>query len=87
MEEPIPNNNEFKAAEHALRKIGSNLWFSALSDEWKDYLISNTLEHFDTYEISIHEAAKSMIGVYREVVSRNPELLEQNPWQAMITNK
>ncbi len=84
MTEPIPNNNEVEAAEFALRKVGSNLWFSGLSGEWQDFLVSNTLEYFNTYQLSMHEAASNMVRVYQELVAKNPELLEQNPWQAKL---
>ena len=47
MTEPVPNNNEFNAAEAALRKIGSNMWFGSLNDEWQDFMVSNTVEIFD----------------------------------------
>ncbi len=51
MTEPIPCNNEFEAAEKALRDIGSNLWFGGLSEEWQDFLVSNTVECFDNYQL------------------------------------
>lgn len=79
MSEPIPNDNEFEAAENALKKVGSNLWFSGLSEEWKEFLTANTVEHFDTYEISMEDAAASLIKVYQELVANNPEILDQNP--------
>ena len=81
MNEPIPNNNEFEAAEIALRKVGSNLWFSNLSAEWQDFLVSNTLEHFDNYELSMQEAAISMISVFQKMVEMNPAIVDQNPWE------
>jgi hypothetical protein len=84
LKEPIPNNNEFEFAECALRKIGSNLWFSGLSDEWQDFLTSNTVEHFDTYEITIEVAASNMLRVYQELVTNNPGILGQNPWDAIL---
>lgn len=84
MKEPIPNNNEFEAAEHALRKIGSNLWFSGLSEEWQDFLVSNTVEHFDTYQVSMQEAASSMIKVIQDLLEKHPEILQQNPWDTNI---
>ncbi|MBB5211414.1 hypothetical protein [Microbulbifer hydrolyticus] len=84
MKEPIPNNNEFEAAEIALRKIGSNLWFSSLSAEWQDFLVSNTLEHFDTYDLSMHQAATSMISVFQKIVEMNPAILEKNPWETTM---
>ncbi|WP_067515893.1 hypothetical protein [Endozoicomonas ascidiicola] len=84
MSEPLPGNNELYAAEQALRKIGSNVWFSGLSDEWQDFLISNTVEHFDTYELSMHEAAMIMIQVFQKLIGNNPELLQLNPWETVL---
>lgn len=77
---PQPNNNEFSAAEVALRKIGSNLWFSGLPEQWQNFLTSNTVELFDTYEITIEQAANRMIEVYQQLVSSNPEVLALDPW-------
>lgn len=87
MLEAEPNNNEFEAAERALRSAGSNLWFSGLSDEWQDFLVSNTVEHFDTYVISIEQAANQMLQVYHQLVAGNPEILDQNPWEVTITQR
>ena len=84
MQESIPNNNEFEAAESALRKIGSNLWFSSLSEEWQDFLTSNTVEHFDTYELTMEQAAAALVKVYQVLVSNNPRILEQNPWKITL---
>lgn len=84
MSEPIQNNNEFQLAEKALRDIGSNLWFGGLSDEWQDFLVSNTLEFFDNYDVTIQEAANAMIGVYQQLVSNDPSILESNPWDISI---
>jgi len=81
--EPTPNNNESDAAEKALRNIGSNLWFGGLSDEWQDFLISNTVEHFDTYEVSMQDAATNMLKAIQVIISKNPDLLDQNPWQVV----
>lgn len=81
-----PNNNEFDAAEQALRKIGSNLWFGGLSEEWKDFMRSQTVEQFDNYEISIEQAAANLIQVYQELVNNNPGILSQNPWSLLLKN-
>jgi hypothetical protein len=80
MTEPVPGNNEFKAAEDALRKIGSNLWFGDVSDEWQDFLIFNTVECFDNYEVNILEAATSIINIYQKMVRADPGILQSNPW-------
>lgn len=85
MTNPIHSNNEFKAAENSLKKIGSNLWFGGLSEEWQDFLISNTVDFFDSYEVSMDNAASNMIRVYQKLVTKNPELLVKNPWQATLT--
>lgn len=86
MQEPIPDNNEFEAAERALRKIGSNLWFSGLSEEWQDFLTSNTVDHFDTYDLTMEQAATALIQVYQDLVSKSPGILEQNPWHVILGN-
>ncbi|MCP5207062.1 MAG: hypothetical protein H7A01_07660 [Hahellaceae bacterium] len=84
MNEPIPNNNEFEAAESALRKVGSNVWFSGLSEEWRDFLVSNTLEQFDNYQMTMLEAAQNMISVFQELVNSNPGILDENPWEVVV---
>lgn len=81
MNDPRPNNNEFHAAEQELRKIGSNLWFGGLSDEWQDFLVSHTVECFDTYESSLPEAANLMISIYQVVVNAEPGMLHKDPWK------
>jgi hypothetical protein len=84
MTETLPNNNEFNAAEVALRKIGSNLWFGGLTDEWQDFLVSNTVETFDTYELSIDQAAQKMIEVFQQLLAADPSLLNKNPWETKV---
>ncbi len=84
MTEPIPDNNEFESAEKALRAIGSHLWFGSLSDEWQYFLISNTVECFDTYEVTMQEAANTMIGIYKKLVQTDPSILLSNPWSAEL---
>jgi len=84
MTETLPNNNEFNAAEAALRKIGSNLWFGGLTDEWQDFLVSNTVETFDTYELSIDQAAQKMIEVFQQLLAADPSLLNKNPWETKV---
>ena len=83
-EEPTPDNNEFKAAEDALRKLGSNLWFGGLPEQWKDFLISNTVDFFDSYEVSMEQAARELIRVYRELIAANPDILQEDPWASDI---
>lgn len=87
MAEPEPKNNEFDAAEKELRKIGSNMWFSGLNDEWQGFLIANTVEHFDTYEVTMNQAAQSLINVFQKLVNANPEILQQNPWKVVLNPK
>jgi hypothetical protein len=84
MNEPIPSNNEFNAAEKALRRIGSNLWFGGLSEEWQDFLVSNTVECFDNYQVTMQEAANLIIGKYQQIVNSNPSILQLNPYNANI---
>lgn len=84
MTESIPDNNEFDAAEEELRKIGSNLWFGGLSEQWQDFLVSNTVEFFDTYEVSMQQAASELIRIYKVLVSADPCILQENPWDADI---
>lgn len=84
MNEPIPDNNEFKAAEKSLRDIGSNLWFVGLSVEWQDFLVQNTVECFDNYQITIQEAASAIIGIYQKMVNTDPNILQKNPWNTNL---
>ncbi|HQT01972.1 MAG TPA: hypothetical protein PLU46_03770 [Thiotrichales bacterium] len=84
MTEPVPNNNEFEAAEKALRDIGSNLWFGGLSDEWQDFLVSNTVGCFDNYQLTMKEAANTIIGIYQQMVNADPSILQSNPWNTNI---
>lgn len=84
MTAPNPNNNEFGAAEKELRLIGSNLWFGGLSEEWQDFLIRNTVEFFDNYEVTMHQAAQEMVGVYQKLVSVDPGILDLNPWETNL---
>ena len=84
MKEPIPDNNEFAAAELALRKGSSNLWFSGLSEEWQEFLVANTVETFDSYQLTMDEAASNMIRIYQEIVAKNPAIIDQNPWEVIV---
>jgi hypothetical protein len=82
--ESKPNNNEFEAAEIALRKIGSKLWFGGLTDEWQDFLKSNTVEIFDTYELTLEQAASKMIEMFQRLLAADPSLLEKDPWATTL---
>jgi hypothetical protein len=84
MTEPIPDNNELDAAEEELRKIGSNLWFGGLSEQWQDFLVSNTVEFFDTYEVSMQQAASELIRIYKVLANADPCILQKNPCDADI---
>ncbi|MEM7782159.1 MAG: hypothetical protein AAF623_02315 [Planctomycetota bacterium] len=84
MTEPKPNNNEFKAAEEALRSVGSNLWFGGLSHVWQEFLVSNTVECFDTYQLTLREAASEIIGNYQKMVTANPSILQSDPRKTNI---
>lgn len=87
MKDPIPNNNEFEAAELTLRKGASNLWFSGLSEEWQEFLVANTVETFDNYQLSMDEAASNMIRIYQEIVAKNPAAMDQNPWEVIVPDE
>lgn len=87
MKEPVPYHNEFEAAERALRKIGSTLWFSGLSNEWQDFLAANTVEHFDTYQVTMEQSAADLVRIYQALVFKNPGILEQNPWNVTLANE
>lgn len=84
MKEPGAIDEEFKAAEEALRKIGSNLWFGGLSEQWQAFLVSNTVDFFDNYEVSMHQAASELIRIYQVLVNADPSILQENPWDADI---
>lgn len=64
-----PFNNEFEEAEKALRKTGSNVWFSGLPEELQYYLVSNTVECFDTWDMSMEQAATQVISAFQEMSS------------------
>jgi len=81
MSDPIPDNNEFEAAENAIRKIGSHLWFGGLTPEWQDFLVSNTVETFDQYEVTMDQAAQKLIEFYVEIAQAYPEAKTMNPWE------
>jgi hypothetical protein len=87
MKEPIPNNNELEAAKEALRKGASNLWFGGLSEEWQEFLVANTVEIFDSYQLSMAEAASRMIRIYQEIAAKNPEAMDQNPWEVILPSE
>jgi len=75
------NNNEFEAAETAIRNIGSHLWFGGLTSEWQDFLVSKTVETFDQYEVTMDLAAQKLIEFYVEIVQAYPEAKTMNPWE------
>jgi len=68
----------------ALRNGGSNLWFSRLSEEWQEFLVANTVETFDSYQLTMDEAASDMIRVYQEIVANNPAVIDQYPWEIIV---
>ncbi len=84
MKAPVPDNNEFEAAEKALRDIGSNVWFGGLSKEWQEFLVSNTVECFDNYQVTIQQAANEIIKIYQKLVNSDPSILQSNPWDTEI---
>lgn len=80
MKQPEPHNNEFKAAEQALRNIGSHLWFGGLPEAWQEYLIAHTVECFDNYEVTMDQAANAVLKVYQDWILAYENLLELDPW-------
>ena len=80
MSNPTPNSDEFEAAETAIRKIGSHLWFGDLTPEWQGFLVANTVETFDQYEVTMDQAAQKLIEFYVEIVQAYPEAKTMNPW-------
>jgi len=79
MSDPTPKSNEFKAAEMAIRKIGSQSWFDGLTPEWHDFLVSKTVETFGQYEVTMDLAAQKLIEFYVEIVQAYPEAKTMNP--------
>ncbi len=85
MNEPLKDNNEFGAAEEALRQIGSNLWFGGLSNEWQGFLVANTVQFFDDHHASMLQSAEQVIAAYQAIVRADPSVLQQNPRDTNIT--
>jgi hypothetical protein len=81
MSDSTLNSNEFEAAETAIRKIGSHSWFNGLTPEWQDFLVSNTVETFGQYEVTIDQAAQKLIEFYVEIAQAYPEAKTMNPWE------
>jgi hypothetical protein len=81
MADLTPNNNEFEAAETALRKIGSHSWFGDLTPEWQGFLVSNTVDTFAHYEVTMDQAAQKLIEFYVEIIQAYPEAKTMNPWE------
>jgi hypothetical protein len=79
MDELIPKNNEFAAAEKALRKLGSNLWFGGLTEEWKEYLCAHAVEVFDMFEMPISEAAQIVLNALTETSKLEPAIMQTPP--------
>ena len=69
----------FKEAESSLRRLGSNLWFGGLSEAWREFLILNTVDFFENYEVTMIQAAEEVIKLYRRVVSLDPAILRKDP--------
>ncbi len=44
----------------------------------------NTVEFFDNYEVTMHQAAQEMVGVYQKLVSVDPGILDLNPWETNL---
>jgi hypothetical protein len=84
MSDPIPNDNEFEAAEKAIRNLGSNSWFGDLTPHWQDFLVSHTVETFKRYEVTMDQAAQKLIEFYVEMTVTHPEAKTLNPWEARL---
>jgi hypothetical protein len=84
MSDPISYNNEFEAAEKAIRNLGSNSWFGDLTSHWQDFLVSHTVETFNRYEVTMDQAAQKLIEFYVEITLTCPEAKTMNPWEARL---
>ena len=80
MSYPTPKSDELEVAETAIRKIGSHLWFSDLTPEWQKFLVSNAVQTFEQYEVTMDQAARKMIEYYVEIVQDYPEPKKMNTW-------
>jgi len=85
--DPVPNNEEYDAAERALRDTGSNSWFGTLQEDWQVVLICSTVECFDTYKVSMQEASSLIIKNYQQLVDINPKIMDEEPWSANLRIK
>lgn len=79
MTDQAPNINELSTCERALRKVGSNLWFGGLSNEWQDFLVSHTVECFDMYEVSMLHAAQMIINIFQQMLLHEPDAIQESP--------
>ena len=84
MTDTISKGSEFAAAEKAIREIGSDPWFDGLTPEWRDFLVSNTVETFKKYEVTLDQAAQKLIEFYVEISFTYPEAKTMNPWESNI---
>jgi len=73
MSAPTPNTSAFAAAESAICKLGSHYWFSGLTREWQDFLVSKTVETFNQYQVTMDQAAQKLIEFYVEITQAYPE--------------
>ena len=85
MSDPISNEDQLDAAEHAIRKIGSDPWFADLTPDWQRFLVSHTVETFGRYEVTMEQAAQKLIEFYVEITLDYPEAKSMNPWEARLT--
>ena len=85
MNDPTPSDSQLKAAEKAIRKIGSNSWFGTLTPDWQRFLVSHTVETFVQYELTMDQAAQKLIEFYVEITLEYPEAKTTNPWEARLT--
>ena len=81
MSYPTARTDELDAAETAICEIGSHFWFSGLTLEWQKFLVANTVETFDHYEVTMEKAAQKLFEFYVETVRAYPEAKTMNPWK------
>ena len=85
MNDTTPNDSQSEAAEKAIRKIASDLWFGDLSTDWQHFLISHTVETVGEYGVTMDQAAQKLIEFYVEITLDFPEAKTMNPWAARLT--
>ena len=79
-----PDINAFEAAEKAICRLASDPWFRDLTPHWQDFLVSQTVETFNRYEVTVEQAAQKLIEFYVEVTLDHPEAKAMNPWKERL---